>query len=389
MRLTCKTFSTLQTPSAALFYDFNIFTTRQSLRRLELLSQHPVLRKHLRRLVFCRPMLEAWLAEGSEYIETIRHDRWFKHEPPYTHGQEKTGLRAYKVALREQQRLIGDGTYAETCGRCITRFPRLSSIFISDGVPQALNLDSKSDAKVPTLLNKQYPNLLLRDCSQIDVLESADHHVTNVFRALAVANFQAEELVTHNEWGPSYEFSMNSVPEWSRRLNFSRLSRLDLCLRDGKQLSGGADWSSAICPMMERVPTLTELYLRFCARKNTYPTVTELWGLNAPQLTILAIEGLKLTRTAFCNFIRRHNHLRQLTLYDVRVTDSQWFQIFKTLREHPELEDLDITCVDDGRLNCPVSTFRQPELSDDTTLELHDYLHGEGAWTDRLSRHWV
>ena len=55
---------------------------------------------------------------------------------------------------------------------------------------------------------------------------------------------------------------MNSVPEWSRRLNFSRLSRLDLCLRDGKQLSGGADWSTAICPILERVPTLTELYLR-------------------------------------------------------------------------------------------------------------------------------
>ena len=87
--------------------------------------------------------------------------------------------------------------------------------------------------------------------------------------------------------------------------------------------------------------------------------------------------------------MRRHNHLRQLTLYDVRVTDSQWFEIFKTLREHTELEDLDITCVDNGRLKCPVSTFRQPELSDETTLELHYYLHGECAWTDRLSRHWV
>ena len=185
MRLTCRTFSSLRTPSAALFYDFNIFTTRQSLNRLELLSQHPVLRKHVHRLVFCRPILEAWLAQRFEYNETFRHDRLFKHEPPYTRKQENAGFRAYKAGLREQERLIGKGTYAETCGRCIPRFPQLSSIFISDGVPQALNLDSKSDAKVPTLLEKQHPNLLLSNCSHIDVLESADHHVTNVFRALA------------------------------------------------------------------------------------------------------------------------------------------------------------------------------------------------------------
>jgi hypothetical protein len=136
------------------------------------------------------------------------------------------------------------------------------------------------------------------------------------------------------------------------------------------------------------MPALTELYLRFCSRQNDHPTVAGLWELNTPKLTILAVEGLKLTRIAFCDFLRRHNHLRQLTLYDVRVTDSQWFNIFKNLREHPELEDLEITHVDDGRLDCPVSTFRQPELSDEATLELYDYLHGEGDWTDRLSRSW-
>jgi hypothetical protein len=61
--------------------------------------------------------------------------------------------------------------------------------------------------------------------------------------------------------------------------------------------------------------------------------------------------------------------------------------MLKILREHPELEDLEITH-DDGRLKCPIATFRQPELSDEATLELYDFLHGEGDWTKRLSRLW-
>lgn len=36
---------------------------------------------------------------------------------------------------------------------------------------------------------------------------------------------------------------------------------------------------------------------------------------------------------------------------------AQWFDIFKVLREHPELEDLDINHVDDGRLHCPIGVL--------------------------------
>ena len=385
MRESCKTFSTLRTPSAALFYDFN---TRQSLDRLELLSQHPVLRNYVHRLIFCRPMFQPWFAEASEYKSQVRHDRWYKHEPPYTRDQEKTGLRAYQAGLRKQRRLLRYGTYKKTCGRCMSRFPLLSSIFISDGVPEAINLDIQFRSNGPTLFQRQHPNVLLKNGFDEYERESADRHVSNVLQALAIANVPIEELVTHNEWGPSQGFSMANVPGWPNGLDLSNLSRLDLCLRDGKRSPSGADWSAAICPLLEQMPALTELYLRFCCRRNEYPTVANLWGLNTPNLTILSVEGLKLTRVAFCDFLRRHNHLRELTLCDVRITDGQWFDIFKVLREHPELEDLDINHVDDGRLDCPISTFGQPELPDDVTLELYDYLHGEADWTDSLSREW-
>ena len=150
-------------------------------------------------------------------------------------------------------------------------------------------------------------------------------------------------------------------------------------------MSSGADWSTAICPLLQQMCALSELYLRFCSRKISFPTVVELCRLSTPQLTILAVEGLMLTRMAFCDFLRRHNRLRQLTFYAVRVSDGQWFGIFKILREHPEIEDLEITRVDDGRPDCPIATLRLPELPDETTLELYDYLHGEGDGANRLS----
>lgn len=331
--------------------------------------------------------MKGFLAQDSGYLEEIRNDWQRQIKPSYTRDQERAGLRAYRAALREQERLIDDGTYAETCGRCIGRFPRLSSIFISDGVPQALNLDSKSNAETPTLLERHHPNLLLREFSDGCSFESADRHVGNVLRALTIANVQIEKLVTLNGWGPSYNFAKNRVPE-ARPLDLSKLSRLDLCLRDGWYLSRGPDRSSAICPLLEQLPVLTELYLRFCANKNRFATVAELWSLSAAELTTLAVEGLKFSGRAFCDFLRRHHRLGQLTLDYVGLTDGHWIEIFEVLREHPELQDPYISNVDGRR---PPALFFNAfrgfgEL--EVRFELQNNLRGDGDWTERLSEYW-
>ena len=388
MRLTCKTFASLRTPAAALFYDFNIFATRRSLDQLELLSKNKVLRNYVHRLVFCRPMLEAWPLQNNQYVTALRHERWSQFQSLYPLQQETAGLRAYKLALRKQERLFRKGTYAKTCGRCVARFPLLSSIFISDGIPEALNLDSKSHTKELSLFQRQHRSVLLRSGSYVDVFESADRHVHHVLRALAIAKVQVEELVTYNEWGPSYDFAECGIPAWSRQLDLSKLDRLDLCLRDGKEKPGGADWSAAIYPLMKQLPALTELYLRFYARQNEHPTLVGLWEARAPNLGVLSVEGLTLTREGFCTFLHSHCHLQQLTLYEVRLSDNQWYDLFRLLREHPALEDLEIASVGEGRLKCPIRTIGQPDLSDDLTLELRSYLHREGEWTERLSRYW-
>ena len=310
MRLTCKLFSTLRTPAAALFYDFNVLATRHSLDKLEMLAQHPVLSFHVCRLVFCRPMFRPGLAQGSEYRFWLRRDRGIKRKALYAPDQEDAGLRAYKAALRKQEKILHNGTYTAICGHCISRFPRVSSIFVSDGIPPAVNLDRRSDAEGPTLLQRQHPDVLLTSHFNTDQFESADYHVGMVLEALAPANTPIKELVTYNEWGPSYDFSMDNVPQWRTKLDLSMLSRLDLCLRDTKQLSSSMDWSTAVVPLLERMSALNELYLRFCARKKSFPTITALWKLNIPNLTILAVEGFNLMYTAFCNFLSCHDRLR-------------------------------------------------------------------------------
>lgn len=386
----------LRALSAALFYDFNVFATCRSITNLELLSQHPILRDYVHRLVFCRPVFLASLAQEREYVRQVTglwYDKRLRPGPLYTGDEVAAGFRAYKAAFREQERLLSDGLLTERLGLCISRFPKLSSVFISDSVPVALNLDIRPDVNGPTLLQKQHPDVLLHTISDFlqdeqDEIRSANRHAAFVLRTLAAANVRLEELVTYDDWGPTWEFSWDSVPDGLDRLDLSSLTRLDLCLRDGSGTVGGADWSAVLCPLLVRSPALAELYLQFTGRRNSHPTIAGIWELNLPRLAVLSIEQLKLTRTAFCNFLRRHIHLRELTLQHIKESDGRWYSIFERIREHPRLEDLAIRDLDKWKLDCPVVTFSQPELPDEVTLELYDYLHGEGGWTAGLSRLW-
>lgn len=351
---------------------------------MELLSQNPALRNHVRRIVFCRPMFEPM---ESSYEVWTWNKKLSRRESIQTEKEKEANLRAYSAALKEQSELLRSGIYTESCGRCISRFPWLSSIFISDGIPQAVNRDIQITRESPRS-QRQHPNMALRRCLPGEDHESADRHIGMVLKALAMAKIQIEELVFYNEWGPGHEFSLTTVPGWPSVLDLSKLSRLDLWLENALLVPNGPDWSSAICPLLRRMPALTELYLRSYENHNFHPTVTELWELNAPKLTVLAVTGLKLAVTGFCGFLRRHSHLSELTLYNVRVDDGQWFSIFKVIREHSGLEDLEIRHVGLGGLFVGISTFAQPELSGDVTWQLYDYLHGKGDWTPELELEW-
>ena len=52
MRLTCTHFSKLHELKVALFYDFQLYVTRESLDRLNSLSKHPDLRRFVKTIAF-------------------------------------------------------------------------------------------------------------------------------------------------------------------------------------------------------------------------------------------------------------------------------------------------------------------------------------------------
>jgi hypothetical protein len=81
-----------------------------------------------------------------------RYDRKFKPGPSYTGNEVAAGFTTYKVALREQERLLRNGLLIERCGLCVSRFPKLSGVFVSNSVPNALGLDIGLDVNDPTLL---------------------------------------------------------------------------------------------------------------------------------------------------------------------------------------------------------------------------------------------
>lgn len=224
LRATCRAFHSLQTLSAAVFYDFNIFATPRSFIHLKALSQHPVLRKYIHRFVFYRPPLREQLTERREHDEMVPLGT--------TSKQKRAGLRAYQAAFLAQEMVVTHLDYPSQVGELISRFPRLSSVFISD---------------VPLLARRlQYRGT--HAYLQAEPTESADYHIALVLRALAIGQVRLKELVTYNGLGPSWKYSCVCLPGWLDVLDLSHLHRLDLFLRDGEIVSGGPDWSSTLCP---------------------------------------------------------------------------------------------------------------------------------------------
>jgi hypothetical protein len=208
-------------------------------------------------------------------------------------------------------------------------------------------------------------------------------------RVLALARVCLREFVTYNDRGSTWEFLWDSVPAGCLdELDLSTLTRLDICLRDGSAAPDGADWSSVLCPLLAKSPGLTELYIRFNSRRNRYPTVNGIWESSFPRLAVLSLEQIKVPRTEFSAFLRRHVHLRELTFHFGRESEGRWYSIFTSIREHPVLEDLELFHLDEWRMGWAISTFHQPDESDDVTIDLYDYLHGDGGWTVSLSELW-
>lgn len=409
IRATSKTFYNLEAPAAALFYDFNVFVTRQSLEKLELVSQHPMLRRQVHRLVFCRPSFQPWLAKASAYKAEVGMTGSYSPE------QKEAGRRAYRAGLREQTRLLRYGTYRNTSARCMSRLPRLCSISMSESAPFSLNFDlAQSRSRRPTTFQRQHPQTLLKWGVDVEHLGSADRHIRLILQAVAIAGVRIEDFVTHDMWGPGQYFRMDDLSGWSNASNLSTLTRLDIHLRHGQLWHASPnrpDLSKAICPLLEQMPALTDLYLRYnCdwTRPREHATISHFWDVHIPKLSTVVLEGLSFTPGAIRDFLCRHDQLEKITLWDVSASES-WSSVFKAMREHPTLKDFEISDVDGGRLHyfsVRISTTDPPELpqscgdpschgspcpwklESDTTDDLSKYLHGKGEWTERLAEKW-
>jgi len=81
-----------------------------------------------------------------------------------------------------------DGQVRATCVLCVSRFPRLSSVFISNSIPRPLNLD------IPRL--KQRRRVMWESSTpeyERNEIRAMDFHAAFVFQTLAAANVRLEE----------------------------------------------------------------------------------------------------------------------------------------------------------------------------------------------------
>lgn len=61
-------------------------------------------------------------------------------------------------------------------------------------------------------------------------------------------------------------------------VDFSKLTRLDVSLRDENIAPGYEVFSAARCPLLAKTPALAELYLRFTSRDTMYSVLLTVWA---------------------------------------------------------------------------------------------------------------
>lgn len=161
-----------------------------------------------------------------------------------------------------------------------------------------------------------------------------------------------------------------------------------------------ACWRGSLLSLLRRTRQLESLNLKCCTEWETFSG--DLWdAINLPILKALRLDKLSYYGTAFCRFLKRHEHLKQLVFVDVDVTHesramlistTDWHDLFDTLRSHPTLEMFEASA------HCSHGSHQHLAISRDHTImcpgheegerDLTAFLKSTGEWTECLQDMW-
>ncbi|KAF1989927.1 hypothetical protein K402DRAFT_243541 [Aulographum hederae CBS 113979] len=167
---------------------------------------------------------------------------------------------------------------------------------------------------------------------------------TRIFDAvmpLILNKASCDELTLHVPYGEKEARSMLDLagPNDVQSSEFlENLRRLTLVFRRHSQYFM-PDWSNdwmGCARLAKNVQDLNVIGGGFFCRLKSLPDL--------PYLRSVTLGSFNIKEDALCNFLENHSdHIRMLKITRVNLLDGSWYNIFKTLRRLPKLEDMEIS----------------------------------------------
>lgn len=305
------------------------------------------------------------------YVVDLEHDTEFDMQAFSDGGPDVTDLelsnkqslwaveaeadyRAYFAGLAEQQTLLSDGSFPDTCGQALALFTSLYSVAISNGQPNCFRVlrcgpecgqypGTILQYVPPILCTGQSPTAAISHPDESSYLHHGLHHEL-VIQALSIAKCRPKEILVRKE--PAHGIQARWSP--ARVPDVSGLRRLDIELQVGRFSGAITDYSGPICALLKHANALVELGIHFLRPRDAV-SCKDLWRLEFPNLTTLILEDAELTSaTELCAFLDRHrHHLRVLKLIKIMSPDEHFWrrplQFLRELHIFDTLEDFHIS----------------------------------------------
>lgn len=410
VRLVSRRFAELETPRKALFRDFHLLPTDESIGRLESVASKPSLRCAVSRVTFFPPAFEHAFVNKDAYMDCLadqvdKHfesrlpvSEWTPEErdvmtealkekcDPYSDKTRLAGYNAYRNQYAKQHRLLTDPSYPKRVAMSLSRCSGIASAFLTSFDPCGPHYVKESSDQQKSKLGRYdwmtvyHPTVLLDmrhhefddgvDDREIRRLERAQKLFRLAMEALAFSNIKLFELATH-EIGFEFRF------DWSRLVCRSASSPLVRPSEHLLDLSGlkwlhfnpstfpfgvygkyGQDWSGCLHPLLCRLSSLQAFSLRFGPMRATNEDIDLGEGEASLPPSFDKLFDLVLP------------HLRDLHLEGIRFSGAQ-FATF--LRHHPQLEYLTLQdfFVEDFRWKTTFDAIKEHEGI--TDMELSEF----------------
>ncbi|KAL4758136.1 uncharacterized protein BDW70DRAFT_162910 [Aspergillus foveolatus] len=132
LRLSCKTsHAKLQTTFAAFFQRLTVFSTRESLDRIEATASHNTFRLYVEEVALVADVFRGlYTTDFTTFSAAKRYKFPWQRAGIWSAEELKANYYAYQIVVAEHLSLISSDLLSQTLASCMSRFENLSAVWL-------------------------------------------------------------------------------------------------------------------------------------------------------------------------------------------------------------------------------------------------------------------